>query len=104
MALIRKALFPVAGLGTRSLPATNAMPEELLPIIDKLIARSAVEEALEALEAEVSRPAIHNCVGDVSATGADAALRQNLNGYRPKTDFCKGTAQFVRWYKAYYSV
>lgn len=45
---IRKAVFPVAGLGTRFLPATKAMPKELLPIIDKPLIQYAVEEALEA--------------------------------------------------------
>lgn len=45
---IRKAVFPVAGLGTRFLPATKAMPKELLPIIDKPLIQYAVEEAIEA--------------------------------------------------------
>lgn len=45
---IRKAVFPVAGLGTRFLPATKAMPKELLPIIDKPIIQLAVEEAVAA--------------------------------------------------------
>jgi len=48
MASVRKAVFPVAGLGTRFLPATKAMPKELLPIIDKPIIQYAVEEAIEA--------------------------------------------------------
>ena len=46
--IIRKAVFPVAGLGTRFLPATKAMPKELLPIIDKPIIQYAVEEAVAA--------------------------------------------------------
>ena len=45
---VRKAVFPVAGMGTRFLPATKAMPKELLPIIDKPIIQYAVEEAIEA--------------------------------------------------------
>ena len=45
---IRKAVFLVAGLGTRFLPATKAMPKELLPVIDKPVIQYAVEEALEA--------------------------------------------------------
>lgn len=45
---VRKAVFPVAGLGTRFLPATKAMPKELLPIIDKPIIQFAVEEAVAA--------------------------------------------------------
>ena len=43
---IRKAVFPVAGLGTRFLPATKAMPKEMLPLVDKPIIQYAVEEAL----------------------------------------------------------
>jgi UTP--glucose-1-phosphate uridylyltransferase len=45
---VTKAVFPVAGLGTRFLPATKAMPKELLPIIDKPIIQYAVEEAVAA--------------------------------------------------------
>ena len=45
---VRKAVFPVAGLGTRFLPATKAMPKELLPIIDKPLIQYAVEEAADA--------------------------------------------------------
>jgi len=48
MTKVRKAVFPVAGLGTRFLPATKAMPKELLPIIDKPVIQYAVEEAIEA--------------------------------------------------------
>ena len=48
MRKVRKAVFPVAGLGTRFLPATKAMPKELLPIIDKPIIQYAVEEAIAA--------------------------------------------------------
>ena len=46
MKKIRKAIFPVAGFGTRFLPATKAMPKELLPIIDKPLIQYAVEEAI----------------------------------------------------------
>jgi UTP--glucose-1-phosphate uridylyltransferase len=45
---IRKAVFPVAGLGTRFIPATKAMAKEMLPIVDKPIIQYAVEEAFEA--------------------------------------------------------
>jgi len=45
---IRKAVFPVAGFGTRFLPATKAMPKELLPIIDKPLIQYAAEEAVAA--------------------------------------------------------
>lgn len=48
MKIIRKAVFPVAGLGTRFLPATKAQPKEMLPIVDKPLIQYAVEEAVEA--------------------------------------------------------
>jgi UTP--glucose-1-phosphate uridylyltransferase len=46
--LVRKAVFPVGGLGTRFLPATKAMPKEMLPVVDKPLIQYAVEEALAA--------------------------------------------------------
>jgi UTP--glucose-1-phosphate uridylyltransferase len=45
---LRKAVFPVAGLGTRFLPATKAMPKEMLPVVDKPLIQYAVEEARDA--------------------------------------------------------
>jgi UTP--glucose-1-phosphate uridylyltransferase len=45
---IRKAVFPVAGLGTRFLPATKSIPKEMLPIVDKPLIQYAVEEAVAA--------------------------------------------------------
>ncbi|OQY02218.1 MAG: UTP--glucose-1-phosphate uridylyltransferase [Desulfobacteraceae bacterium 4572_130] len=45
---IRKAVFPVAGLGVRFIPATKFMPKEMLPIVDKPIVQYAVEEAFDA--------------------------------------------------------
>lgn len=45
---LRKAVFPVAGLGTRFLPATKAMPKEMLTVVDKPLIQYAVEEALAA--------------------------------------------------------
>ena len=45
---VRKAVFPVAGLGTRFLPATKSMPKEMLTVVDKPLIQYAVEEALEA--------------------------------------------------------
>jgi len=47
-AKVRTAVFPVAGRGTRFLPATKAVPKELLPIVDRPLIQYAVEEALEA--------------------------------------------------------
>jgi len=45
---VTKAIFPVAGLGTRSLPATKALPKEMLPVVDKPLIQYAVEEAYAA--------------------------------------------------------
>lgn len=46
--LVTKAVFPVAGLGTRFLPATKAQPKEMLPVVDKPLIQYAVEEAYAA--------------------------------------------------------
>ncbi|OGT42631.1 MAG: UTP--glucose-1-phosphate uridylyltransferase [Gammaproteobacteria bacterium RIFCSPHIGHO2_12_FULL_40_19] len=48
MQKIKKAIFPVAGLGTRFLPVTKASPKEMLPVVDKPLIQYAVEEAVEA--------------------------------------------------------
>jgi UTP--glucose-1-phosphate uridylyltransferase len=48
MSRVRKAVFPVAGMGTRFLPATKATPKEMLPIVDKPLIQYAVEEAIAA--------------------------------------------------------
>ena len=48
MKILKKVIFPVAGLGTRFLPATKAIPKEMLPIVDKPIIQYAVEEAIKA--------------------------------------------------------
>ena len=48
MQRIRKAVFPVAGLGTRFLPATKTVPKEMLPIVDRPLIQYAVDEAIEA--------------------------------------------------------
>src|ERR1700729_4601758 len=45
---VRKAVLPVAGLGTRFLPATKAMPKEMLPVVDKPLIQYAVDEARAA--------------------------------------------------------
>ena len=45
---IKKAVFPVAGLGTRFLPATKAVPKEMLTIVDRPVIQLAVDEAREA--------------------------------------------------------
>ncbi|MGE4529924.1 MAG: UTP--glucose-1-phosphate uridylyltransferase, partial [Acidithiobacillus sp.] len=48
MAEVRKAVFPVAGLGTRFLPATKASAKEMMPVVDKPLIQYAVEEAIAA--------------------------------------------------------
>ena len=63
---------------------------------------------IEAIEFEIGSKAIRNYMpmqmGDVPATWADASLVQSLTGYRPETDFHKGIASFVDWYRGYYNV
>ena len=51
---VRKAVFPAAGLGTRFLPATKAMPKEMLPLVDKPLIQYGIEEAIDS--------GIHNIV------------------------------------------
>ena len=46
--MIEKCMFPVAGYGTRFLPATKSMPKEMLPIVNKPLVQYGVEEAIEA--------------------------------------------------------
>jgi UTP--glucose-1-phosphate uridylyltransferase len=48
MKRVRKAVFPVAGLGTRVLPATKAIPKEMLTVVDRPVLQHAVDEAREA--------------------------------------------------------
>jgi len=48
MSLLRKAVIPVAGLGTRFLPVTKAQPKEMLPLVDKPVIQHVVEEAIRA--------------------------------------------------------
>jgi UTP--glucose-1-phosphate uridylyltransferase len=64
MSRIRTAVFPVAGRGTRFLPATKASPKEMLPIVDKPLIQYAVEEALDAgLERQLSESGKHALLG-----------------------------------------
>ena len=55
--IVRKAVFPVAGFGTRFLPATKAMPKELLPIVDKPLIQYAVEEMFRQISSQVLKAA-----------------------------------------------
>lgn len=67
-----------------------------------------LSDFVNAIEAEVGRKAVRNFMpmqkGDVSATWADTSLLQSLTGYRPKTPFREGVAEFVEWYRDFYNV
>jgi UTP--glucose-1-phosphate uridylyltransferase len=82
--IIRKAVFPVAGLGTRFLPATKAQPKEMLPVVDKPLVQYAVEEAYAAGVREMifvvgrHRRPIEEHFG--AATELEAALSQAGQG------------------------
>jgi len=66
---VRKAVFPVGGLGTRFLPATKAMPKEMLPVVDKPLIQYAVEEAQAA---GIDRQ------GELASALNDPAVKQRL--------------------------
>lgn len=91
---VRTAIFPVAGLGTRLLPATKATPKELLPVIDKPLIQFAIDEVRAAgierliFVTHPSKAAIARYVMD------DAGLRDHLvqNGKRGLADMLRGTA------------
>jgi UTP-glucose-1-phosphate uridylyltransferase len=88
---VRTAIFPVAGLGTRFLPATKATPKELLPVIDTPLIQYAIDEAREAgverlvFVSHPSKSAIERHVMD------DKALRQELRA-RGKTELAEELA------------
>jgi UTP--glucose-1-phosphate uridylyltransferase len=75
--LIKKAVFPVAGLGSRFLPATKAQPKEMLPIVDKPLIQYAVEEAVEAGITEM-----------IFITGRNKQLLEMVRGVIPKNVNC----------------
>lgn len=83
MQRIRKAVFPVAGLGTRFLPATKANPKEMLPIVDKPLIQFAVEEAVRAGIKEMvfvtgrSKRAIEDHFDTAYELEAELTLRKN---------------------------
>jgi UTP--glucose-1-phosphate uridylyltransferase len=104
MKKVRKAVFPVAGLGTRFLPATKAMPKEMLPIVDKPLIQYAVEEALQSGIEEIifvtgrNKTALedhfdHSCELEhtLMARSKDALLRE-LHTLIPET----GTISYTR--------
>ena len=85
MNVITKAVFPVAGLGTRFLPATKASPKEMLPVVDKPLIQYAVEEAVAAGITEL-----------VFITGGVPSIRSSArmtaNGCSPTTGCAHSTA------------
>ena len=72
--MIKKAVLPVAGFGTRFLPASKAIPKEMLPIIDKPLLQYAVEEAINI--ANRSNVDLHSCN---KAEDVAQALSKSLN-------------------------
>ena len=100
MTKITKAVFPVAGLGSRFLPATKAQPKEMLPIVDKPLIQYAVEEAVEAGITEMifitgrNKRAIedhfdkaYELEAELEAVGKDQLLRR-VREVIPKTVNC----------------
>lgn len=101
---IRKVVFPVAGLGTRMLPATKVLPKEMLPVVDKPIIQYALEEARDAgidqfifvtgrgktlIEDHFDRA--YELFDSLRAKGKDDAL-DDLLGWQPEA----GTASYTR--------
>ncbi len=76
---IRKAVIPVAGLGTRYLPATKALPKELLPIVDKPVIQYVVEEAVTAGIEEIIFVNSENKAAIEKYFGRDIALETILS-------------------------
>ncbi|MHB1512497.1 MAG: UTP--glucose-1-phosphate uridylyltransferase GalU [Acidiferrobacter sp.] len=100
MTAVRKAIFPVAGLGTRFLPATKASPKEMLPIVDKPLIQYAAEEAIDAGITELifvtgrSKRAIedhfdkaYELEAELEVRGKDKILH-SLRGILPKEVTC----------------
>jgi len=72
---IRKAIFPAAGLGTRFLPATKAIPKEMLCLVDKPLIQYGVEEAVAA-----------GCTEIIIVTGRDKAAMEDHFDYSPELE------------------
>ena len=76
---IKKAVFPVAGLGTRFLPATKASPKEMLCIVDKPLIQYAVEEAIEAGNKDAVTGLMTNeWLDDCTISGSASKVRERL--------------------------
>ena len=77
---IRKAIFPVGGLGTRFLPATKALPKEMLPIVDKPLIQYAVEEAAAAGESNAAAQGHTGIAAMIEKAEEEAAARSKDGG------------------------
>ena len=104
---IRKAIFPVGGLGTRFLPATKSIPKEMLPVLDKPLVQYAVDEALEAGIEEFifvtgrGKSAIENYFDhsiELESNLKDKDNLENLNLIQ-KTVLKPGSVSFIRQQK-----
>jgi len=86
MKQIKKAILPVAGFGTRFLPATKAIPKEMLPIIDKPLIEYAVEEAVDAGIEEIIFITSHTKIAIENHFDTNFELEEKL-ARNSKTDF-----------------
>ena len=86
MKQIKKAILPVAGFGTRFLPATKAIPKEMLPIIDKPLIEYAVEEAVDAGIKEIIFITSHTKIAIENHFDTNFELEEKL-ARNSKTDF-----------------
>lgn len=75
---VRKAVFPVAGLGTRFLPATKASPKEVLPVVDKPLVQCSANEAVYACSFEHKWCDFRDKAGYLEATVETALKRPEL--------------------------
>ena len=100
MAMIKKAVIPVAGLGTRFLPATKAQPKEMLPLVDKPVIQHVVEEAVRAgvdtlvMVTGRSKQAIENHF-DVAYELEDALARRGKDADLEQVRAITALGQFV---------
>ena len=87
MKKITKVILPVAGLGTRFLPATKAIPKEMLTVVDKPLIQYIIEEAAEAGITEVilvthsSKSAIENSADELLENGVDKYFTKFIEGF-----------------------
>ena len=93
MAKLRKAVFPVAGFGSRFLPVTKASPKEMMPVVDKPLIQYAVEEAAGAGITDM-----------IFITGVVASIRSSASSTANGSSRATGSAQSTAWPKPSASV